>query len=122
MLAEGLSQGVSNNMRILFCGGRLFSNQKAISDAFDEFQPTLVITGGANGADSIADNVAKWRGIPRIIFPANWKGDGKAAGPIRNARMLKDGMPELVVAFEGGVGTTDMVAKAKAAGISVMHR
>jgi hypothetical protein len=50
--------------------------------------------------------------VPVIEFPANWKVYGRAAGPIRNMKMLLEGKPDLVVAFPGGIGTADMVKKA----------
>lgn len=106
-------------MRVLFCGGRDFKDGKAVADAFDAVSPTLVITGGALGADRLADKNAEARGIARIIFPANWNGDGLAAGPIRNQRMLDEGRPDLVVAFPGGRGTADMVRRANRARIPV---
>lgn len=52
------------------------------------------------------------------VFPRSAT-NGKAAGPIRNQRMLDEGKPDLVVAFPGGRGTADMVRRAKAAGVPV---
>ena len=49
-------------------------------------------------------------------MPADWTKHGKAAGPIRNQKML-DECPDLVVAFPGGKGTADMVRRAMKAGI-----
>jgi hypothetical protein len=46
---------------------------------------------------------------------------GKAAGPIRNQRMIDEGKPDLVIAFPGGRGTADMVSRAKKAGIPVQE-
>ena len=56
-----------------------------------------------------------------LAFPAEWKKHGKAAGPIRNRKMLQDGKPDLVLAFPGGRGTANMVELATDAGIRVMH-
>lgn len=53
-------------------------------------------------------------------YPADWKRYGMAAGPIRNRRMLKEGKPDIVIAFAGGRGTADMVRQAKAAGVPVV--
>ena len=39
---------------------------------------------------------------------------------MRNARMLAEGKPDLVVAFPGGRGTADMVAQARKAGVRVV--
>jgi hypothetical protein len=50
---------------------------------------------------------------------ADWNTHGRAAGPIRNQRMLDEVKPELVVAFPGGRGTADMVRRAREAGVNV---
>ena len=109
-------------MRVLICGGRDFIGVGHIELALRRTTPTptLVITGGARGADTYADRVAEMLGIPRMIFPANWNGDGpRAAGPIRNQRMIDEGRPDLVIAFPGGSGTADMLRRARKAGIKV---
>lgn len=110
-------------MKILVCGGRDYADARALNEALDalhrEKTITRLIHGAAGGADSLAAAWARSRGIPALAFPADWKTEGKAAGFVRNARMLRDGRPELVVAFPGGRGTAHMVRLAKAAGISV---
>lgn len=62
--------------------------------------------------------------IDREQYPADWEKHGKAAGPIRNALMLEEGKPDLVLAFKDGFdwqfkrgGTEHMVRIAKAAGV-----
>jgi DNA-binding MurR/RpiR family transcriptional regulator len=57
-----------------------------------------------------------------LSYPADWEAYGKAAGPIRNQRMLDEGKPDLVIAFSDlptTSGTYDMIKRAKAAGIPV---
>jgi hypothetical protein len=110
-------------MRVLICGGRDFHNPKLVKAELDrlhgERKFSLVITGAASGADQSADAWAQSRCLDRVIFPANWRGFGKGAGPRRNAIMLEIGNPALVVAFPGGRGTADMVAKARFIGVEV---
>lgn len=106
-------------MKVLFCGGRDFSDKFKVLRVMKKVKPSLVITGGARGADTLADQVAEALGIPRVIYPANWKGEKKKAGFIRNQRMLDEAWPDLVVAFEGGNGTADMVDRAERAGFRV---
>ena len=43
-----------DNLRVLVCGGRHYGNVNAIYNALDEIKPTVVISGCASGADSIA--------------------------------------------------------------------
>lgn len=107
-------------MKVLFCGGREFNDREMVAKAFDRFQPSFVIAGGARGADMLAEQEALRRGIAVARFPAAWEAHGRKAGAIRNASMLKFGAPGLVVAFPGGVGTRDMCKKASAAGITTI--
>ena len=52
-------------------------------------------------------------------------GLARAAGPIRNQRMLVEGKPDLVIAFhddlESSRGTKDMIKRSLKAGIRVWH-
>lgn len=111
-------------MRVLVCGGRDFNDALTLGSWLGGIHKnhgpiSLMIEGGAPGADFMARKFAEWQGIPTKTFPADWDAHGNAAGPIRNQQMLTEGKPDLVVAFEGGKGTADMVRRAKQAGIRV---
>jgi hypothetical protein len=110
-------------MRVLVCGGRDYRNISAVRHALGALHAkrgiTLIIEGGAKGADRLAREWAIANGIPFETEDADWKKYGKAAGPIRNGVMLAKYAPEGVVAFPGNDGTADMVAKAEAAGLKV---
>jgi hypothetical protein len=80
----------------------------------------MVIAGGARGADTLAAQWAADRGIPAEVYMADWQGQGRKAGPIRNQRMLDEGRPDLVAAFPGGKGTAGMMALARKAGVPVI--
>lgn len=80
---------------------------------------SVLIHGGAPGADRHAKRWAVMNDIQTMGFPADWS-LGPRAGPLRNQRMIDEGEPDLVVAFPGGRGTADMVRRAKAAGIEVL--
>lgn len=105
-------------MRVLVCGGREFEEWATISKVLGEIRPTVLIQGGAPGADRVAVKWAEIAGVPVVTYPANWRA-GKKGGPMRNAFMLQDSRADLVVAFPGGRGTEDMARKAEAAGIPV---
>ena len=111
-------------MRVLVCGGRDFKGRDALFFALNAIHAGsrigVVIHGNAPGADSLADEWAEVHGVIRLPYPADWAKHGRAAGPIRNALMMRDGKPDLVVAFPGGRGTRNMVEKAREAGVSVM--
>lgn len=106
-------------MRLLVCGGRNFSNEEEVFKALDQINAktpvSLLIQGGAKGADMLARAWALSSDIACDTYPAEWAKHGPAAGPIRNQAMIDDGKPDLVVAFSGGRGTADMVRRAKLA-------
>ena len=109
-------------MRICVCGGRDYSDADVVNAALDVVctEGMILINGGATGADTLATDWARSRGVTHMEYPANWKKYGKAAGPIRNNMMIDSGI-DLLVAFPGGRGTEDMVRKCKAKGIQVIR-
>ena len=106
-------------MRVLVCGGRNYSNFQRVCEVLLEFKISLLIEGGANGADQLSKAYAHSNSIPVCEFPAPWRRWQHHAGPIRNAWMIEHGKPDLVIAFPGGKGTADMVKRAKAAKIPI---
>lgn len=110
--------------RVLVCGGRDYSDVGQLFDVLDTAHaanPIVdVIHGNASGADSLAHEWAYRRRIRMRPFTADWKKHGKAAGPIRNQRMLDEGRPDMVIAFPGGRGTADMIERANKAGVPVV--
>jgi hypothetical protein len=113
-------------MRVLVCGGRNFSDDQYSDEVLDNLHEsrgpiTVIINGGAHGADACARWWAESRKVKCVTVPANWAEFGKAAGPIRNERMLRDFKPDMVVAFLGGRGTKDMVRRAELAGVEVLR-
>lgn len=112
-------------MKVLVCGGRNFNDALTLGSWLGGIHKnngpiTLLIEGGAPGADFMARKFAEWQGIPVQTFEADWETHGRAAGPIRNKQMLDEGKPDLVVAFEGGIGTANMVRQAREAGVKVL--
>ena len=113
-------------MRVLVCGGRDFDDWGRLCSEldkllFDSARLIHIIQGGAKGADFLSRVWAKFRNCPWSEYPADWKKYGKGAGHIRNQQMLDEGKPDLVLAFPGGVGTADMVRRARKAGVEVIE-
>jgi hypothetical protein len=118
-------------MRVLVCGGRRYTDRQRIATELAAIAPDMVITGtrpradladdAQVGADQIAATWAKATGVACEIYDAAWHVYGHAAGPRRNQRMLDRGRPNLVLAFPGGAGTRDMVARARLAGTPVIE-
>jgi hypothetical protein len=112
------------SIKVLVCGGRDFNDQYflyRILGTLHEGKPPIaeVIHGAAKGADQMAGAWAIQNRVPVRSFPADWNKHGKAAGPIRNEQMLREGKPDLVVAFPGGRGTAHMCRIAEEAGVTV---
>lgn len=124
--------------RLLVCGGRTFAAEvdgkpmalvlrerqfmreilhPLLIDRFD--MDVAVITGGAPGADTYAEQIADELTLPIVRHKANWKRAGNAAGPMRNQLMLEEWKPTMIVAFPGGRGTADMIRRSTVAGIEV---
>lgn len=122
-------------MRVLVCGGRDYgrSGGPAVAAlAIDRVHSVLnklhreagidcIIEGGALGADRLAQDWAIGSGVSVETHEADWENQGSFAGPARNARMLAEGKPDLVIAFPGGRGTADMMRKARKAGVEVIE-
>ena len=113
----------NNYERWLICGGRDFSDTEMFNSAMGDLvrlkgMPRLIIEGGAPGTDRMAGEWAERHALDLYVEKAHWETHGKAAGPIRNAKMLGHN-PHLVVAFPGGRGAADMVRRSREAGVDV---
>jgi len=111
-------------MRVLVCGGRDYDDDDRVFSVLNNYDAdhnfTALIEGGATGADSAAKRWAQIGKLPIFTFRADWKKHGKAAGPIRNERMIIEGRPDLVIAFPGGRGTRNMIETARRHGVDVI--
>lgn len=108
-------------MKVLVTGSRLWTDVGAVVRALEESGATHVAHGGARGADAAAGVAAARLCLTETIYRADWNLYGKSAGPIRNAAMLEDFQPDLVLAFLSGEsrGTWDCIRKAERANIPV---
>lgn len=109
-------------MILLVTGGRDYADRNLVWRVLDHILLDELVHGGCkSGADFFADLWARNRGHKRVkIYEAEWDKHGNAAGPIRNAFMLHDAKPQLVLAFPGGRGTENMVQLAKQAKVPVL--
>jgi len=112
-------------MKVIVCGGRNFRSPAQVFDQLERlhkvFGFTELMQGGAAGVDTMARDWATTHPeIKRYVCRADWKTHGRAAGPIRNAKML-EWKPDLVIAFPGGPGTSNMVSQARAASVKTLN-
>ena len=136
-------------MRVLVCGGRHYgssytkwpchpetreeelANEQEAADErallvkmLDSLNITVLIAGGANGADKLAERWADANGVKKEIYPVtpcDWGKFGKSAGYLRNKKMLDVGKPDKVVVFPGGKGTALMRKLALMWGVEVIE-
>lgn len=118
-----------NPNRLLVCGARSLTRVHVPSmvEQFSSLprQALYLAHGNAAGADRLSHTaaVSLW-GFGRVAvtaFSADWKAHGRAAGPMRNQRMLVEFAPTYWMAFHTqddlGLGTSDMVSRLKRARI-----
>lgn len=79
-----------------------------------------IISGGTKGVDTVAIDWAICNWLYFKEYEAQWNLYGKKAGYLRNIQMLKEGKPDLVIAFPGGKGTAMMVDIARKAGVETI--
>ena len=80
---------------------------KKISDV------TLVISGGAKGADTLAEQWANEYKKPMTTFIPDWKAFGKGAGIMRNTDIVNWCTHMIAFPSIKGKGTQDSIQKAK---------
>ena len=77
---------------LLICGSRNYHNYlefKKITDfALKNQKDVVIVSGGANGADKLAEKYCFEKNIKIIVFNAEWNKYGKSAGFKRNAEMI----------------------------------
>lgn len=115
--------------RVIVCGSREWTDEATVRTALtrawrDAGQPLVVVHGACpTGADRIASEWAQEHeaaGIVEERHPADWRDLGRAAGPTRNAAMVRAGAG-LCLSFPIGLspGTRGCTRLARAAGIPV---
>jgi hypothetical protein len=128
-------------MRILITGSRDWSDyatfMRGVTVGIDtviaqkpDDKHITIVHGGAKGADTMSETYVshvssylaqKGYQINTEVHKADWATQQKAAGPIRNQKMVDLGA-DVTVAFmhEGSRGTADCVARCQKAGIPVL--
>jgi hypothetical protein len=92
-------------MNLLICGSRGIDEYKIIEAAIAHFELegkiTTITSGGARGADTLAEKYADNHSIPKVIIKADWATHGKGAGYIRNAEMINSGVDAVLALWDG---------------------
>jgi hypothetical protein len=104
-------------LRVLVFGGRDYTDAATIDAALSLLDVGCIIHGGARGADTLAGEWGKRKGLPVLRVDAPWDFYGNRAGRVRNQWMLDWAMPTYAAGFPGGTGTRDMAERCAAAGL-----
>lgn len=103
-------------MNLGIVGSRTFNDYEKFLDAVNLLGEATnidkIVSGGAKGADSLAERYADYWMIPKEIFKPDWKKYGKAAGFLRNTDIVANS--DVILAFWDGKsrGTKDTIDKA----------
>jgi predicted Rossmann fold nucleotide-binding protein DprA/Smf involved in DNA uptake len=97
-------------------GSRSFRNYEFLATQLKKYPIEAIVSGGANGADALANRYARKHNIEiREILP-DWGKHGKSAGPIRNKQIVQ-ACSEIIVFWDGkSPGTRSTINFAKLSG------
>lgn len=117
--ANRLILDLISKYKVIIAGCRDFNDYELLKEKCDYFlqdekkEDVVIISGHASGADALGERYAQERGFQLETYPADWKAHGRAAGPIRNARMAS--AANALIAFWDGKsrGTKNMIETAK---------
>jgi hypothetical protein len=103
-------------MQITVIGSRTFEDYRLLCLVLDEYQITRIISGGAKGADLMAERYAQGKGLPTLILNPEYGKFGKGAPFMRNHQIVD--AAEQIVAFWDGEsrGTAHSLAYARKKG------
>lgn len=99
--------------KIAIIGSRDFDDYELLKIKLKPFSPTQIISGGAKGADALAERYAIDKDIELIIYKADWKKYGRGAGIVRN-RQIVEHCDEVLAFWDGqSRGTKSSIDYAK---------
>lgn len=104
-------------MKTIVAGSHRFDDFPLLRTYLDFFfhdqPPSIILSGGARGADKLGERYAISEGIAINLYPANWDKYGVSAGYKRNEEMAKNG--DRLIAFWdcNSIGTKHMIELAE---------
>ena len=109
-------------MNLAIVGSRTFNDwilfELEVSKLIKQYpEINTIISGGAKGADKLAEKYAKNYKLKKIIHYPEWDVWGNSAGMIRNKKIIKDA--DILIAFWDGKssGTENVIRLASIKGI-----
>jgi len=119
-------QRLTEEYRIIIAGSRTITDTETVElfftqtlEGMNRMYDITIVSGGANGVDACAKEIADTFGYEYREFPAQWARHGKSAGPIRNRKMAE--FADVLIAVWDGqsAGTRNMIQEAVDAGLFV---
>ena len=104
-------------MRYGVVGSRNFTDYRLMKEVLDKHFIGQIVSGGADGADSLAALYAKETNIPLLEFFPQWDKYKRSAPFVRNKQIVR--ASDVIIAFWGGNsrGTKHSLDYAKKIGI-----
>lgn len=100
-------------MKLAIVGSRNFDNYKLLCETADKFQASEIISGGAKGADTLAEKYARERNLKLKVFLPKFKTEDIPYHPryfhIRNREIVNYADHVLAFMCEGSRGTKSTV-------------
>jgi hypothetical protein len=115
-------------MKVIIAGSRNIFHYPLLKSFVEEMVEkhkiltSEVVSGCANGVDSLGERWARENNIPIHRFPAGWEVYGRAAGHIRNGWMADYANMAIVLRHPDSVGSMDMVSQMKRRSKPVLER
>lgn len=102
--------------RIGVIGSRNFRDFDLLCDVLSGYDPKVIVSGGAQGADKLAEEWARKNNIDTLIFKPDWEKFGRSAGFVRNKDIVENS--DILIAFWDGKskGTANSIDLAKKMG------
>lgn len=105
-------------IKLAVVGSRDFNDYELFKSCVDIYITQLggvseIISGGAKGADTMAERYARENNIPITILKPDWKTQGKGAGLLRNTDIIINSTHVIAFPTKTSKGTRDSIRKAK---------
>lgn len=103
-------------MKAAIIGSRNFADYTMMKSIISGFNISTIISGGAAGADTLAEKYSSEMNIPIEVIKPDWSKYGRGAGIVRNKEIVNNA--DIVFAFWDGTskGTKSSINFAKKAG------
>ena len=109
-------------MKTIIAGSRHFTDYEFLCERLAEvpWEITEVVSGCAEGADTLGERWGDAKRIKVTRFPAEWERLGRAAGPVRNGQMAAYAQAFVAFLYPNSRGTANMIKQATKKGLR-MH-